>query len=112
MQQHYKAPDNSIHIVAPEYAHLLPAGSVQVTEDEANALIPPPAPPDPRLVLDEQERQSARQDSAIQTLVDATPAGLQTWAGNNFPTLTAPERNKMGMLLQILSVAVRDKVRA
>lgn len=36
--QHYKAPDNSLHFIEPEFAHLLPAGSVQITEDEAETI--------------------------------------------------------------------------
>jgi hypothetical protein len=43
--QHYKAPDNSLHCIEPEFAHLLPAGCVQITAEEAEALRPvPPAP--------------------------------------------------------------------
>lgn len=46
----YKAPDNSLHVIEPEFAHLLPAGSVPITDEEAEALRPtPPAPS----VLDE-----------------------------------------------------------
>lgn len=42
----YKAPDNSLHFIEPEFAHLLPAGSVPITEDEAEiiriaAIVPP-----------------------------------------------------------------------
>lgn len=37
---HYKAPDNSLHFIEPEYAHLLPEGSVQITDEEAEALRP------------------------------------------------------------------------
>lgn len=37
---HYKAPDNSLHFVEPEYAHLLPQGSVQITDAQAEALRP------------------------------------------------------------------------
>ena len=41
----YKAPDNSLHFIEPEFAHLLPAGCVQITVEEAEALRPvPPAP--------------------------------------------------------------------
>ena len=41
----YKAPDNSLHFIEPEFAHMLPAGSVQITPEEAEALRPvPPAP--------------------------------------------------------------------
>jgi hypothetical protein len=45
----YKAPDNSLHVIEPEYAHLLPVGAVQITDEEAEALrlaaIPAPVPP-------------------------------------------------------------------
>ena len=42
---HYKAPDNSLHFIEPEFAYLLPAGCVPITEEEAEALRPvPPAP--------------------------------------------------------------------
>jgi len=34
----YKAPDNSIHVIEPEYAHLLPVGSIAITDEEAEAL--------------------------------------------------------------------------
>ena len=38
---HYKAPDNSIHYLDDNsFAHLLPTGSVQITDGEAEALRP------------------------------------------------------------------------
>jgi hypothetical protein len=46
----YKAPDNSLHIIEPDFAHLLPAGCVQITEAEAEAIRianTPPSPPSP-----------------------------------------------------------------
>jgi len=36
----YKAPDNSLHFIEPSFAHLLPEGCVQITEEEAEALRP------------------------------------------------------------------------
>ena len=37
----YKAPDNSLHFLDDDaYAHLLPKGSVQITDEEAEALRP------------------------------------------------------------------------
>lgn len=41
---HYKAPDNSLHVIEPEFAHLLPAGSIAITDEEAEALRPQPDP--------------------------------------------------------------------
>jgi predicted DNA-binding protein (UPF0251 family) len=34
----YKAPDNSLHVIEPQFAHLLPAGCVEITEEEAEAV--------------------------------------------------------------------------
>jgi hypothetical protein len=40
---HYKAPDNSLHFLdSQEYEYLLPAGSVPITDEEAEALRPKP----------------------------------------------------------------------
>jgi hypothetical protein len=37
----YKSPDNSVHFLDDDsFAHLLPAGSVQITDEEAEALRP------------------------------------------------------------------------
>jgi hypothetical protein len=38
---YYKAPDNSVHFLdSADYEYLLPAGSVQITDEEAEALRP------------------------------------------------------------------------
>jgi len=34
----YKSPDNKLHFIDPEHAYLLPAGSVQITDTEAEAV--------------------------------------------------------------------------
>jgi hypothetical protein len=43
---YYKAPNNSLHFLdSADYEHLLPSGSVQITDAEAEALRPvAPAP--------------------------------------------------------------------
>jgi hypothetical protein len=41
----YKAPDNSLHVIDPEFAYMLPAGLVPITDAEAEALRPVPPPP-------------------------------------------------------------------
>ena len=41
----YKAPDNSLHFIEPQYAHLLPTGSIAITDEEAEALRPKSAAP-------------------------------------------------------------------
>jgi hypothetical protein len=43
---HYKAPDNSLHFLHDDaFVHLLPAGSVAITDEEAEALRPKPPEP-------------------------------------------------------------------
>jgi hypothetical protein len=45
---HYQSPDNAVHFLdSAEYEYLLPAGSVPITDEEAEELrpAPPPAPP-------------------------------------------------------------------
>lgn len=42
---HYKAPDNSVHSLdSAEYEHLLPSGSVQITDAEAAQIVAANAP--------------------------------------------------------------------
>lgn len=64
-----------------------------------------------RQTLDEQERLQAKADAAILALVNATPPQLVTYARTNFPSLTLAEQNKMGIILNILAIAVRDRMR-
>ena len=47
----YKAPDNSLHFIEPEFAYMLPAGCVPITPEEAEALRPIPPPPTPKDLL-------------------------------------------------------------
>ena len=43
---HYKAPDNSLHFLGDDsFAHVLPVGSIAITDGEAEALRPVPPPP-------------------------------------------------------------------
>jgi hypothetical protein len=40
-----------------------------------------------------------------------TRAQWVSWAGANFPTLTAAEKNKLGLLFWVVAVGVRHRVR-
>lgn len=56
--QHYKAPDNSLHCIEPEFAHLLPVGCVAITAEEADSLRVANEPqPDPKDAIKEQINQ-------------------------------------------------------
>lgn len=58
----YKAPDNSLHVIEPEFAHILPAGCVEITEAEADAIraanVPVPIPPTPQEQIETIERST------------------------------------------------------
>ena len=42
---YYKAPDNSLHVLdSADYEHLLPSGSVQITDAEAAQIVAASAP--------------------------------------------------------------------
>ena len=60
----YKAPDNSLHFIDPEFAHLLPAGCVPVSAEEAEAIraasIPVPTPKDLLNKLDAENQLTQR----------------------------------------------------
>lgn len=56
----YKAPDNSLHCIEPEFEYMLPAGCVEITDEEAEAIrkanepvVEPAAPVDPVTKLKE-----------------------------------------------------------
>ena len=61
---HYKAPDNSLHFIDPEFAHLLPAGCVPVSAEEVEAIraasIPAPTPIDLLNKLDAENQLTQR----------------------------------------------------
>jgi len=99
-------------VVCGIYAVLQPGIAEEALADDSPEVVSYLNPaPDPRKVLDEQERASAKLDSALMALVNSTPAQLVTFARNNFPTLTLAEQNRLGTILNILAVAVRPQVR-
>ena len=81
--QHYKAPDNSLHFLdSADFEHLLPAGSVPITEAEADALRPAPAtapiaPISPRQIRMALTRAGLR--STVEAAVAAGNQDLKDW---------------------------------
>lgn len=54
---HYKDADNNIHFIdSDDFAHFLPVGCVKITDAEAEALRPVPAPVVPQVVSRFQAR--------------------------------------------------------
>lgn len=80
--QTYKAPDNTLHCIDPEFAHLLPPGSVPITDEEAEAMraANTPTPPIPQSVTMRQARLallSAGFLDAVDAAIAAMPEGPQ-----------------------------------
>ena len=70
---HYKAPDNSLHFIDPEFAYLLPTGCVQITEQEAEAIrdANKPIQPVPQSVTMRQARLALLQAGKLQAVNNA-----------------------------------------
>jgi hypothetical protein len=79
---YYKSPDNSLHFIEPEFAHLLPEGSIAITEEEAEALRPalpepPIAPISPRQIRMALSRAGLR--TAVEYAVSGGDQDLKDW---------------------------------
>lgn len=78
----YKAPDNSLHFIDPEFAHLLPSGCVPITPEEAEALRPVPLPPPIAPISPRQIRQAltrAGLRASVEAAVAAGDQDLKDW---------------------------------
>ena len=78
----YKAPDNSLHFIEPEFAHLLPIGCVPITPEEAEALRPVPPPPPIAPISPRQIRQAltrAGLRASVEAAVAAGDQDLKDW---------------------------------
>lgn len=91
--QHYKAPDNSLHCIEPEFAHLLPEGCIAITEEEAEALRPNP---DPQTII-ESKKQAVR---AVREVVLGRLLGIKDAArdDNDLPLVEACRVARQGLL--------------
>lgn len=66
---HYKDPQNNVHHLDDEsFAHLLPAGCVQITDEEAESLRPVPAPSVPQVVSRFQARAALHLAGLLDTV--------------------------------------------
>lgn len=94
------------------YALLQPGFAEEFLADnspEVLAFLNPPLLP--RIVTDSAEVSAAKIDGTIITLINQSRADWQSWATANLPTLTAPERNRMGTILWVVSLAIRGQMR-
>lgn len=78
----YKAPDNSLHFLdSAEYEYLLPSGSIQISDAEAEALRPVPQAPiadvTPRQIRMALARTGLR--SSVEAAVAAGSQDIKDW---------------------------------
>lgn len=66
---------------------------------------------DTRQTADGDELRASRMDAAIAMLLDATSAQRVAWAKANFPSLTAAEQNRLGLIMTMLALALRPQFR-
>ena len=71
---HYKAPDDSLHFLDDDsFAHVLPVGSIAITDAEAEALRPVPPP------LTYQQIRAAAYPSIPDQLDAIFHGGIEGW---------------------------------
>lgn len=75
---YYKTPDNALHFLdSAEFENLLPAGAVQITDEEAQVLLPKPEPQLITKVFMRQARRALLQVGLInqvQDFIDSLPS--------------------------------------
>jgi hypothetical protein len=104
---HYKAPDNSVHFVVPEFAHLLPAGSVQITDEEAEALRPvPQALP---IVVSPRQIRQALTASGLRSQVESAVAAGDQDTKDWWEFATAFEENHPRVLAMAAGLGVSNE---
>lgn len=77
----YKDPENKLHFIEAEFAHLLPVGCVEITDEEAEALRPVPVVA-PIVVSPRQIRQAltyAGLRTQVETAVAAGNPDMKDW---------------------------------
>lgn len=111
----YKDPQNKLHALdSTEYEHLLPAGSVRITDTEAAAIrlaaIPLPTPAELAAAAqrskDESDATTAKAYTKLTALRNMTPAQVQTWVAANVTNL-AQAQDAIATLAIAVSVLAR-----
>lgn len=86
-------------------------GWTEKLEDGTEVVHPPHVPaladPAPPPTQDEIDAVAARADAKVATLAGRTPAQHRDWVNRNFPSLTDPERDKLGTLAVVVGILAR-----
>ena len=68
--QHYKDPANQLYAIEPEFAHMLPADCVPITDEEAQALREASTPPAPTVVASAWQIRKALNQLGLRQVVE------------------------------------------
>ena len=77
MMSNYKDIQNKLHVIDPQFAHILPAGSIQISDAEAEAIRAANTPQEPiqNIVTMRQARQALLQAGMLAAVNAAVAAG-------------------------------------
>jgi hypothetical protein len=105
----YKAPDNSLHFIEPEFAYLLPEGSIQITEEEAEALKPVPVPPTVQEQLAELDATNALSQRNLRETVMLMAEAFKTISGGSVDITLIPGVAKV-FAVEAQAAALREQL--
>ena len=85
----YKTPENKVHFLdSAVYEHLLPAGSVQITDEEAEALKPVPPEPTTQDLLAKLDAENALTQRNLRETVMLMAEAFKTLSGGQLDLTT------------------------
>ena len=88
---HYKAPDNSVHYLDDDnFINLLPAGSVAITDEEAEALKPVPTAPTAKDLLAKLDADNALTQRNLRETVMLMAEAFKVVSNNSVDLSTIP----------------------
>jgi len=106
----FKDLSNRVHSLDDAaFIHLLPAGCVEITDQEAANLTAPP-PPTAEQVADATAKAEAKADNVVQYLRDHTPAECEAYVQANVTDL-ASARALMKKFAVVLCVLAKQTLR-
>jgi hypothetical protein len=89
--QHYKVPnDPNPHCIDPAFAYMLPAGSIAITDDEAEALRPKPPEPTAKDLLEKLDAENALTQRNLRETVMLMAEAFKTVTNGQVDLTTIP----------------------
>lgn len=117
----YKAPDNSLHVIEPEFSHLLPAGCVEIDDAEAEALRAPTPEQLAAIAAAETEAAAAaalaaqeaaialeaKEDAVVSIVAGFSMTQVDEYVELHFGNLTNPQKDFLKAVGKICVIGAR-----